>query len=135
LPRSLIYALLWALLILVLCVMPPGNLPRQGWLDALHVDKFVHAAMFAVFFVLLVNGIQQQHGFALARKHPQWVAFLIAVAYGVFTEWTQEAMGLGRRADVADVLADTAGVFLGMAYLRWGEAWVAQQRKRWERYF
>jgi hypothetical protein len=135
LPRTLLYALLWALLILALCLMPPGNLPRTGWLDALHVDKLVHAALFAVFFVLLVKGLQQQGAFAFAREHPQWVAFLIAVAYGVLTEWAQDAMALGRQGDVADVLADTAGVFLGMAYLRWGEAWVEQQRKRWERYF
>lgn len=110
--------------------MPPGNLPRRGWLDALHVDKAVHAVLFAVFFVLLVGGFQGFEARNAWRIGPRWSAFLVVVVYAFFTEWAQDVFTTGRQADLSDVLADVAGVALGMAYLRWGAAWVEQFRKR-----
>lgn len=116
--RAAPLALLWALAILVLTLMPSSGVPRWPWMAELHVDKFVHAFLFGVQGVLL--------GLALANRgtwrspaHPFLLALLIAILYGAVIEVLQEGMGAGRSGDVWDVVADGVGALLGYGFLRW----------------
>lgn len=111
-------ALLWALGILVLTLMPSSGVPRWPWAAQVHLDKFIHAFLFGMQCVLL--------GMAFARSGSQWLAarpfllaFLLALAYGALIEVLQESMDIGRRGDLGDLLADGAGALLGYALLRW----------------
>lgn len=112
------WAVLWALLILVLTLMPVSDVPRWTWADAIFLDKFVHAFLFGMQCLLL--------GLALASGRPQqppqalfaW-AMLAAGVYGGLIELVQQAMGQGRHGDVLDLLADVAGALAGYAVLRW----------------
>ncbi len=112
------WAVLWALLILVLTLMPVSDVPRWTWADEIFLDKFVHAFLFGMQCVLL--------GLALASGRPQqprqayfaW-AMLAAVGYGALIELVQQAMGQGRHGDVLDLLADVAGALTGYAVLGW----------------
>ncbi len=133
--RQLRFAFIWAGLILVLCLVPGSVVMQPGFFDKLPVDKVVHALLFGVLYVLLVKGLERQTGYPLLQRHAVLVGFTIAVLYGGATELIQEWMQLGRRGDLADMLANTIGVILGMAYLRWGEVRMMYYRKRWERYF
>jgi hypothetical protein len=45
---------------------------------------------------------------------------LALIAFGVWIEWLQHAMGLGRVADSRDVAANLAGVAVGLAAARAG---------------
>lgn len=104
-------ALGWASLILVLCLMPGQALPQWEWADLLSVDKAVHAFLFAVLYVLVHRWLIDR---GMAPSKALWVGLIACTAYGASTELMQQLPALGRRGDLGDLLANTAGVLLGM---------------------
>jgi hypothetical protein len=116
--RPFRWAILWALLILVLCLMPGKALPTWRWADLLSVDKAVHAGLFAVQLVLVARGISVRSG-APGMSVPGLRPVLACVAYGASVEALQMLSALGRRGDWNDVMANTAGVAAAWAWLRW----------------
>jgi VanZ family protein len=130
--RRLRFAICWAVLIMVVCLMPGSAVAQYGWMTDLRVDKIAHGFLFAVFYVLLVKGLRLQTSYPDLQQHAILASFTIAVMYGGFVELMQEVTRLGRRGEFADMVANTAGVILGSVYLRWGEVWVLRFRERWE---
>jgi hypothetical protein len=112
-------AVLWALLILLLCLMPGPALPKWDWADLFSLDKPVHAILFAVQFVLLVRALARDTWRSGPGSRVLVLAFLLTVAYGVLTEVMQHLEALGRHGNVNDALANTVGALLGAGYLRW----------------
>ena len=106
--------MLWAVVILVLTLMPGSDVPSWPWAETIQFDKLVHAGLFGVQAFLL--------GLALMSKvHVRTallVALLVAIAYGGAIELLQGTMGLGRDADVLDLLADSVGAGIAYAILR-----------------
>jgi hypothetical protein len=117
--RGLRPAIAWALLILVLCLMPGEAVPSWDWTDLLNLDKPVHAVLFGVLLVLLVQGFRTARAEAFRPARPLLVAFVLTVVYGALTEWMQQLEALGRHGDLNDLVANTVGALLGMIYLRW----------------
>jgi hypothetical protein len=117
-------AVVWTLVILVLCWIPADWLPVKetggpGW-DLPHKDKFVHAGMFLVFAVLWLEATKGKPGrFA-------WVA-AAGIALAVVTELGQNLPFLRRDGEVADALADSVGVVVGL----WLFPWIDRLRVRW----
>lgn len=109
------WALLWALVILVLCLIPGRSLPQWGWFDLLDLDKSVHAGMFFVLAVLLAQAFR-----AIGRPK-RWVltAVAIAIAYGIGMEYMQDLEALGRRLDPMDMIANSVGALLAAWYITW----------------
>jgi hypothetical protein len=106
--------LVWALLILVLCLMPGRTLPQWDWADLFSLDKPVHLVLFGVLTVLL--------GRAFRLAHPSgpillW-SVLLSVGYGLATEALQQLQALGRHGDVNDAIANTMGALVGAFHLR-----------------
>ena len=112
-------AVLWALLILVLCLMPGAALPKWDWADLFSLDKPVHAILFAVQFVLVVRALAWDTWRSGPGTRTLLLAFVITVTYGILTEMMQHLEALGRHGDVNDAIANTLGALLGIAYLRW----------------
>ncbi len=72
-----------------------------------HLDKLVHAGMFAVCGCLVVLGW-------LTRSFQVLPLFLGMLVFGVGTEWLQGSIP-GRSPDAWDAVADAAGAAVGMA--------------------
>ena len=119
------WAALWALAVLVLTLMPASDVPRIGWAERLAVDKLVHAFLFGVQVILLALAFSGRPAWR-RRAHPYLLALLAAVAFGALVEILQELMGLGRHADVLDLLADAAGAVAGLTFLHWRGAGAAR---------
>jgi VanZ family protein len=107
-PRSLAYRRHWLVLGLVLVfavivsslapwVSTPGTYPG--------FDKMEHVAAYLVLMVWFA-GLHPRHAW-------RWLA-LALLAMGVLLELAQGAMHLSRTADVRDVVANAAGVGLGV---------------------
>ncbi|MEO8588444.1 MAG: VanZ family protein [Flavobacteriales bacterium] len=113
---SLVPALLWALLILILCLIPGAALPQWDWADLVDFDKAVHVALFFGQSLLLVR-LFRGHG-----RPQRWLlwAVLISATYGIALEFLQGFEALGRRTDPNDMIANTAGACLA--------AWYAHRR-------
>lgn len=100
-------AAFWTVLILVLCLIPSDSIPTASF--PLSADKWVHAALFAMF------------GFLWLRVQPRrgWMIFGVGVAFGIGIELLQGAMPLGRAMDPFDALADTVGLAIGLGLAAW----------------
>ena len=94
--RHLRWALLWAALIFVLCLMPGQAIPSWDWADLLNVDKLVHAALFAVLFLLLERGLRRFHAVEGKPAKVVLTAIVASVAYGGLMELMQQLPALGR---------------------------------------
>jgi VanZ family protein len=113
--RPFRWSLLWALVILVLCLFPGQRLPDWNWVALFDLDKLVHAFLFFVLAVLLAQALQTQGRLA---SYLVW-AVIMSMAYGLATEFMQGLEALGRRTDLNDMIANTLGAIAGGAYARW----------------
>lgn len=101
--RWKIAAAFWTVLILVLLLIPSASLPETRLLSA---DKFAHAFLFAVHFVLVFQ----------AMEHRLSASLVIGVVFAVITELLQAATG-DRSADALDALADVAGIAIALGLM------------------
>lgn len=111
-------AVLWTLIILVLCWTPEVYLPVEEdpswWEVALHLDKIVHVGIFAVFSVLWLRARQG------TRRPFLWIA-VAGLALAVLTEVVQNVPIIHREGGIDDAIADFAGVLLGYPLFLWSE--------------
>jgi hypothetical protein len=104
-------ALLWTALILVACAWPSNRLPIEETGKALgqikHLDKVVHAALFAGFgfFWVRVGGIRLR----------LFLLIVVGIMFAAVTELLQLIPAVGRDADWDDLGADAIGLLLGIA--------------------
>jgi VanZ like family len=108
------WALLWALCILVLCLIPGRALPKWDWFALFDLDKVVHLGMFGALTVLLADAMRKRDAYARYILR----AAVLSIAYGVATELLQGMELLGRRTDPGDMVANTVGAVLGGLYVR-----------------
>ncbi len=105
-------ALLWALVILVLLMMPGKSLPS---VDFWSFDKFAHAGIFFVqTFFLYIAFTRPSPVKLFGRVPPLLSIILIAVLYGVASELLQ-GLTPDRKSDILDAGADCAGALLSLA--------------------
>ncbi len=105
--RARFLAMLWALLILVGCLMPARNVPH---VPLPLIDKWVHFIFFGGFTFL---ALCSQPSTGLVRL---CLVLALAIAYGTIIEILQGALpSLGRSSEVLDVVADSIGGIIGIA--------------------
>ena len=112
----------WALIILVLCSIPGKDIPSVGWLQILNPDKWVHAAIFIVQYLLLMFAFSKKYVDKLWLFAGHWWAVTLSMLYAVLTEVYQHVFLPDRYGDVYDFIANAVGVLLGVwLYYRYGE--------------
>lgn len=112
--RHIMFPALWALVIFALHALPGNEVPQQDWLRIFQVDKVVHLSMFAVLSLSLFIALGKS---GVTRKY-KIVVLIGCVLYGIVLEMAQDVWFLDRYASVADILADTVGVFIGRIAFR-----------------
>jgi len=112
--RNTYPALLWAVFILALTLSPAPDLPEVTWITKYHVDKLIHAALFAILYYLLMRGLAKQ------GLHAVTWSIIIVIFYGAAIEILQSVLPTGRSGELTDWLADCAGTGIGyIIYARW----------------
>ncbi len=115
------WAILWALLILILCGIPGKDIPHISFLELLSFDKFVHAGIFLVLILLLSRGFLIQEKYQIIKKKAKIVSFIICVIYGGLLEVMQGTLFSERSADIYDFIANSFGCVLGLITYTWFE--------------
>lgn len=101
-PRfNLAAAALWTLAIAIGCALPGDTLPDS---ELLAQDKLLHLVAFAGFAVLWLGVYERAVGRIVA-----W-----GLAFGVAIETYQHLAPIGRRFDPFDLVADAAGLAVGL---------------------
>jgi len=80
-----------------------------SWLDALHLDKWVHACMF--FGITLLWIIYPWQKFMLSWRIP-----MALILYAIFLEWVQGWLTAHRSADIWDLTVDVGAIVVTYYY-------------------
>jgi VanZ family protein len=102
-------AIIWTLIIFLLCSMPGNSIPKIEWLALLSFDKFVHASMFFILQLLWMRGFFMQVTFPALKVHYKIIPFLFCVTYGALLELMQNSFFSERTGDLLDFVANTIG--------------------------
>ncbi|MDR0765754.1 MAG: VanZ family protein [Odoribacteraceae bacterium] len=100
----------WAIVILVLCAIPPGATPVPRAALIPHADKLVHLFLFLVMSFLLHGALRAWTRVGAARLIA--LVVLCCTAYGGAIELLQDHY-LGRDGEWTDLLADATGAVAG----------------------
>ena len=105
-------AVAWTLLIILLCSLPGDSLPDVSIFSA---DKRGHFGMFAVLSFLWMYSMKSPF------QVRSWRVIVLGFALAGLTEVYQGLFVPGREPEVLDVLANAAGVLVGVwAFRVWG---------------
>lgn len=99
-------AVLWTLIIVVLCLESADDLPK---VKIYGFDKIAHVIIHLVFTFLWFMSLMS---LKLKFKKAIFFAFLFSVAFGISIEILQQLLTTTRKADILDVLANITGGFL-----------------------
>lgn len=107
--RPYIWTVLWALFVLVLCLLPPKEL--DGLTPVFEgADKLVHTGFFFVFSVLLFHAMTRRR---LGKFGMLWRVVLISLLFALFTEFLQWQFFTYRSAEIWDLIANFVGIGMG----------------------
>lgn len=99
-------AIFWTALILLACNWPADDIPKD---PVPGFDKIVHIGFFTGWAILW------------RMRFPNKIINIIAIGitYGFIIEVLQHILPFNRTFDLTDLLADTAGIFLGLVFYRY----------------
>ena len=101
-------------MILIVCAVPGGSLPRSPIFSIPHFDKIVHFFLYfpLAFFLGAEFDLSKR---TVLRISGPLLTMLIVVLYGGMIELLQENLFINRSSDIADLLADVIGGLAGLA--------------------
>ncbi len=91
----------------VLCLVPGNEMPKRFQANDL-VSHFVGHGTLALYFAGLVP------------MRRWWKIFALLLAFGIFVEFAQYYMNVGRQGELKDVFSNAAGALLGLLAARLG---------------
>jgi VanZ family protein len=104
--------MVWAAFIAALTLMPQSEFENNA-LDGL--DKAVHLFLYAVLSLCFIIGSIRFKRYSVFNKYPIYSALAVCFLYGVLLEILQGTVFVSRSFELADVLANTIGVLIGIS--------------------
>ncbi|MGJ1206483.1 VanZ family protein [Sphingobacterium lactis] len=105
------WAILWAIIMMVLLLLPPNNLPSVGYFPGF--DKLVHTGCFYLLTTLIIFGRVVDTKRRATKLKTFIIVFCVASVFAFMTEAAQMYFTKTRQADWHDIFADYVGI--GMA--------------------
>lgn len=119
-------AIVWAIVIFVLCSSPGKSFPSTDWLRWISFDKWVHAFLYFVLFSTCYYGY---HKYKNNQQSYFLITLAICVLYGVGIEVFQSLFLPDRSGDIPDAVANTMGSILAIFGIRiWFKRWPWQNK-------
>ena len=114
--KNYLWAFLWSLFILFVCLIPSSELPKINFFSEYHVDKFIHFFLYFIQSALfLLLGSYKTNTNYFRRKHTIFVLFY-GLLLGIIIEFTQQHYIVGRAGNLYDFIADSLGILLGLSF-------------------
>jgi VanZ family protein len=108
--RFNLFTFLWALIILLLILMPGKQMPHSG--DLFSFDKVAHFGVFCILSFLMIVGFSKQYSFPGLRKNSVIYAMVISLTYASILELGQAVIP-DRYANFYDLAFNLGGVLVG----------------------
>lgn len=107
--RSLWYAIVWGMAILVITLLPSSNIPEMPqW--GFSIDKIVHFAIFGILTILILKGYNKNNSTLYLKNVVLVVTF--SMLYGLLLETAQNYVP-GRNFSWPDTAANGFGSIVG----------------------
>ncbi|MDZ4844156.1 MAG: VanZ family protein [Chitinophagales bacterium] len=110
--KNYLPALVWALFIFLLSMLPGKFIAPANIWDIVNFDKLGHLFVFFVLMVFSLRGLSKQIRSAPAFRFMLFT-FLICSAYGFLIEVMQGTLSNDRQFDIYDGIANMLGCLLG----------------------
>jgi VanZ family protein len=114
-------AIIWVIIVMVLCTIPGNDLPSDPLFEKIHLDKIVHLGLFGVTVFLLCLGYYRQHGHITRVNYSLFA--ISASFYGLIIEYIQKYIATNRSFDMSDVAADIVGAVAGILAFKLVRKW------------
>lgn len=108
-------AIIWSVIVFLLLAVPPISIAKEKQFDITHLDKIIHAGLFAILVVLWGYWLKSIYIFFSKFLFALSITFFLSVCYGIVMEYIQ--LWVGRDFDIWDMLADGAGAAAGWLFL------------------
>ncbi len=106
-PVRFLLVILYVGCIAVLSLLPPQDFPKIPMFPG--IDKLVHIIMYFIFSLLSCWSVKAEFNYTWL-----WLIIPVTMGWGVFMEFMQFRMHLGRSFDPNDILANCFGVVTGV---------------------
>lgn len=111
------------LLLLVMVLVVPNIMAAKLskiWLQIPGLDKPTHFIAFLAVFLILY-GVLHAHRWPGSKQRRLGLAVCISLAISLADEAQQAVLGIGRTAEYGDLVADAAGIFVGLTGITTGQ--------------
>jgi len=116
--KHYLWVLLWAIVVLVLCLIPPSQITSNRVVLFEGVDKLVHTVFYFVFSVLLYDALIRARRTTRPTFSILWRVVLLSTFFALLTELLQWKVFTYRSAEIWDLVANMIGIGIGtFAYL------------------
>jgi len=113
---SYIWAILWMILVVTLCILPPQEFDKAPSYPGM--DKLVHTGFFFVFSVLIYSGTIRLDNIRFSKWTASVLVIGLSLVLALLTEGLQEFIFTYRSGDLWDIFADAVGTGMAIfAYL------------------
>jgi len=110
---TIVFALIWLLIITILLCTPGTKLPKITWQDKIWLDKWVHIFLFMVLIILWSKAYSGKKNIQNNTRKIFFQIMILGFLYGIAMELVQKYFIPFRSFDMGDILADGAGCFIG----------------------
>jgi glycopeptide antibiotics resistance protein len=112
-PYNKIFAATWAIVILVLSLLPPGAFEIFNW-NLLSRDKLLHTLAYSVLSFIVYDALLASSRINYSKLHLIVRVSIVCIAYGILMECLQYLENLGRIFDSGDIIANAFGTCVGI---------------------
>ena len=118
--KSFIPGIAWFFLVLILICLPGSKIPTvETWLNDIYFDKWVHAGLFGMLVFLFIYPIYKKLTLPSQTKKIWAIKIaLVAVIWGLTTEFIQKFFIPDRSFDIYDLAADSFGILVAYNWCR-----------------
>lgn len=99
------FSILVSLLILYLSLADASTFEKAGFFDIRYLDKFVHFGLYFMFMGVIIL----EHRRLFSNTRQIIIVALIPVVFGAIIELAQSGITDTRKADILDIMFNTAG--------------------------
>jgi VanZ family protein len=113
---SIVFAVIWFLLVTTLLCIPGTRLPKITWQDKIWLDKWVHIFLFMILVILWSKLYSHKKNTQSASHKIFFKIMVVGCFYGIAMEFVQKYFIPFRSFDLGDIIADGVGCLAGFFY-------------------
>lgn len=107
--------MVWAIIILILVLLPGQQMPDLGGDYLLSIDKLAHGFVFCVLVLLMIIGFSKQFRYPGLRNNAVRYSLSLSIAYAITLEILQ-FLSTARMVEFFDATANIAGCISGWLF-------------------